>query len=315
MLQYYGGATELIVPDNLRAAVTKAKRYEPLCNATYEEFAQHYHCIIMPARSYHPKDKAKVEKSVQLVQQRMLAPERDTRFTSLAQLNKALAERLTALNHRHSKTFGCSRWALFDRLERSTLTPLPQVAYALATWQKQSVNGGYHVCVNQHHYSVPYLYVRKTVEIRVTDKHIEIFCRDARIACHTRDDSPRGYTTVDAHRPEAHRQHARWQSSERLQAWAQGIGPHTTTLIQRLFDDPTRHLYQKERSALGILRLSHAFSDALLELACEKANDMATCRYDSIASILKRQRLEKTAPHSVCQTPTHENVRGAHYYH
>jgi transposase len=272
MLHYYKGVTELIVPDNLRSGVTKSHRYEPLCNATYDEFARHYDCLVMPARSYRPKDKSKVEKAVQLVQQRVLAPERNTRFTSLKQLNAALEKHLDALNHRHSKTLGCSRWELFNQ------------------------------------------YVKKSVDIRVTAKHIEIFHQDSRIACHARDDTPRVYTTVDAHRPVAHRQQALWQSKDRLQAWAQSIGPHTQALMARLFEDPKRHLYQKERSALGILRLSHAFTDRLLELACEKACQIGTHRYDSIESLLKRHRLEKTESQTY-QTPAHENVRGPDYYH
>jgi transposase len=317
MLRYYNGVPALLVPDNLRSGVTKAHRYEPLCNITYEEFAQHYHCAVMPARSRHPKDKSKAEKSVQLVQQRILAPERDTRFTSLEQLNIAIEKRLETLNHRDSKTLGSSRWALFHRIESAQLKPLPARPYELATWQKQLVNGGYHVCVNRHHYSVPHVYVRKRVEIRITIQHIEIFYHDARIACHTRDDTPRGYTTVEAHRPEAHRQHAIWQSHDRLRTWAQSIGPHTQALITRLFDDQKRHLYQKERSALGILRLSHAFSDSLLELACKRAGEIGTYRYDSLISILKRHRLEqnKTETHQTYQTPEHANVRGADYYH
>jgi transposase len=315
MLRYYKGAPELFIPDNLRSGVTKPGRYEPLCNRTYEEFAQHYDCMIMPARSYCPKDKAKVEKAVQLVQQRVLAMERDTRFSSLEELNATLAKHLDALNHRHSKALDCSRWALFQRIEQAALKPLPQTHYELARWQKQQVNGGYHVSIHQHCYSVPQNYVRKQVEIRVTTKHIEVFHKDARIACHVRDDTPRGYTTVDAHRPEAHRQHAIWQSHVRLRSWAQSIGQHTQALITRLFDDPKRHLYQKERSALGILRLSHAFSNELLERACEKACEIGTCRYDSIESILKRHRLEKTASGQTYQAPEHENVRGADYYH
>ena len=226
MLNYYQGAPELIVPDNLRSGVTKSHRYEPLCNATYEEFAQHYNCVVMPARSYKPKDKSKVEKAVQLVQQRILAPERDTQFTSLEQLNAAIEKHLDALNNRHSKTLGSSRRELFNKLEQSELKPLPKTPYELATWQKQSVNGGYHVHVNKHHYSVPHKYVRKIVEIRVTAKHVEIFYQDSRVACHARDDTPRLYTTVDAHRPEAHRQHAIWQSQDKLEAWAKMVDVH-----------------------------------------------------------------------------------------
>jgi transposase len=315
MFQYYQGVTELIVPDNLRSGVTKSNRYEPLCNATYEECAEHYQCMVMPARTYSPKDKAKVEKAVQLVQQRILAPERDTRFTSIEQLNLKLHEHLETLNHRQSKALGSSRWELFNRIERDALKPLPQTPYELATWKKQQVNGGYHVCINRHYYSVPHQYVRHTVEIRITAQHIEVFQKDNRIACHLRDDTPNTYTTVDAHRPEAHRQQLIWQSYERLQAWAQGIGPHTHALILRLFEDPKRHLHQKERSALGILRLSHAFSEASLELACEKAGVIGTYRYDSLESILKRHRLCVVEKNETYQTPDHENVRGQKYYH
>ncbi len=317
MLTYYQGVPELIVPDNLRSGVTKSSRYEPLCNVTYEELAHHYDCMIMPARSYRPKDKAKVEKAVQLVQQRILAALRHERFVSVAQLNKKISELLDALNHRHSKSYGCSRWELFNQIERDALRALPETHYELATWEKQCVNGGYHVCVKQHYYSVPHQYVRKVIEIRITENAIELFYDDSRIACHVRDDTPRAYTTLETHRPESHRQHKLWQSEERLQSWSASIGPYTQQLIAQLFSDPKRHLYQKERSALGILRLSHAYSEALLENACEKASAIGTWRYDSIVSLLKQQRPGATSNtlDQNYKTPDHDNVRGPNYYH
>ena len=317
MLNYYQGVPEIIVPDNLRSGVTKSSRYEPLCNATYDEFAHHYNCVVMPTRTYSPKDKAKVEKAVQLVQQRIIASLRHERFASVAQLNEKIDGLLDALNHRHSKAFGCSRWELFNQIERDALQALPEIDYELATWEKQRVNGGYHVCVKQHHYSVPYQYVRKVIEIRITENAIELFHDSCRIACHLRDDTPRTYTTLDTHRPESHRQHELWQSAERLQSWAQSIGPQTQQLIMRLFTDSSRHLHQKERSALGILRLSHAYSESLLESACEKACAIGTWRYDSIVSLLKRQHFSITqvASDQSHKTPDHDNVRGPNYYH
>ena len=316
MFVYYGGSTELIVPDNLRSGVTRSHRYEPQCQSTYEEFAQHYHCAGMPARAYKPKDKAKVEKSVQLVQQRILAALRNEKFCSLEQLNVKMHELLEALNHRHSKAFGCCRWDMFNQIEKASLTPLPSSPYELAIWQHQQVNGGYHVCIHRHHYSVPYQYVRKKVDIRMTEKSIEIFYRDARIASHLRNDTPGTYTTVDSHRPESHRVHAQW-NHKRLQAWADGIGSATQQLIQHLFNDPKRHLHQKERSALGILRLSNAYGEKALEEVCQKALAIGTCRYDSIASLLKRQSVAASDGPSEqnYQTPQHENVRGSQYYH
>ena len=316
MLSYYGGAPELIIPDNLRSGVTKAHRYEPQCQATYEELGQHYQCAIMPARAYKPKDKAKVEKAVQLVQQRILAAFRHEKFVSLEQLNDRIQPLLEELNHRYSKSFGCSRWALFNEVEKEALTQLPSQPYEVALWRQQQVNGGYHVSVNKHHYSVPYKYVRKKVDIRVTGNAIEIFHQDERIACHLRDDSPGAYSTVKTHRPESHQQQAQW-NSQRLQSWANGVGPATQLLIEQLFTFSSRHLYQKEKSALGILRLSHAYSEEALEQACKSALDIGTHRYESIVSLLKRQLnvASTTESDSNYQTPDHENVRGPQYYH
>jgi len=317
LFQYYGGVVELIIPDNLRTGVTRAHRYEPQCQLTYEEFAQHYHCAIMPARAYHPKDKSRVEKGVQLVQQRVLAPLRDEQFCSLEQLNKAMAEQLELLNERYSKTFGCSRRTLFEEVEQSALKPLPKTPYEIALWEGERVNGGYHVSVHRHYYSVPHCYVNKKVDIRITEATIEIFYRDERIASHRRDDTPMTYTTVDAHRPEAHRQYAQWTVA-RLQAWSAGIGCATEQFIHELLSEPKRHLYQKERSALGILRLSNSYSDVLLEKACQQALSIKSFRYDSVLSLINREK-NKTPPVGASdqcyETPDHNNVRGPQYYH
>ena len=312
MFQYYGGVSKLLVPDNLKSAVTKAHRYEPLCNLTYEECAQHYGCAIMPARARKPQDKAKVEKAVQLVQQRIIAKVRNERFSSLEQANARVCVLLEALNNRHSRAYGCSRRELFERMEQTQLQPLPPYPYQLATWRQETVNGGYHICADGHHYSVPYQYVRKKVDIRLSQDCIEVFYQDDRIACHQRQMGP-GYSTLNTHRPEGHRQQSLWHY-ERLQAWATSIGPNAQQLLRKLFADPKRHLHQKERSALGILRLSHAYSESLLEQACTKALTIGTWRYDSIASLLKQNRLQAST-HNTCQTPEHDNVRGAQYYH
>lgn len=315
MFEYYGGVAQLVMPDNLRSGVTKAHRYEPVCNATYEEFARHYGCVVMPARAYKPQDKSKAEKSVQLVQQRILAPLRDQKFISIEQVNGKISELLEELNHRHSKVFNCTRWELFNQIEKEVLRPLPTVPYELAEWYQIQVNGGYHVYIKEHNYSVPYRYVRKKVDIRVTAHCVEVLHQDERIACHVRDDTKNGYTTVESHRPEAHRQQSLWQA-DRLKEWACGIGQNTQSLIHRLFSDSKRHLHQKERSALGILRLSHNYSESLLEQACEKALAIGTERLDSIESLLKRGGLTcENQPEEICETPEHDNVRGADYYH
>jgi len=317
MFKYYGGVSSLIVPDNLRSGVTKAHRYEALCNRTYGEMAEHYGCAIMPARSYKPRDKAKVEKSVQIIQQRILAPLRDEKLTSLTRCNEAIAHLLDVVNQKRFQNLPYSRKELFTKVEQTALQALPSDTYRVARWHQETVNGGYHIRANHPYYSVPYTYVRKKVDIRISQSTVECFYQEKRIACHLRDDTPNLYTTLDAHRPESHRQQAMW-SSERLGAWAEGIGPHTRQFIHLLLQDTKRHLYQKELSALGILRLSHAFDETRLETACEKAMEIGTFRYDSVVSILKKRLHESTKSNNkerIYQSQYHENVRGAKYYH
>ena len=317
MFSYYGGVSSLIIPDNLRSGVTKAHRYEALCNRTYDEMAEHYGCAIMPARGYKPQDKAKAEKAVQIIQQRILAVLRHMKFTSLQQCNVSIAHQLEEVNQRPFQKLPYSRQELFMKVEQTALLPLPATTYSLARWHQETVNGGYHIRANEHYYSVPYTYVRKKVDIRISKSTVECFHQETRIACHRRDDTANAYTTLDEHRPESHRQQAMW-NGERLIAWAQGIGPYTGNFIHKLLEDTKRHLHQKERSALGILRLSQAFDEEQLEKACEKALEIGTFRYDSLKSILKK-RLNKSATTTddddVYQSQNHKNVRGAKYYH
>jgi len=318
MFEFYGGASELIVPDNLRSGVTKPHRYEPQCNLTYEEMAEHYGCAIMPTRAYKPRDKAKVEKSVQIVQQRIVASLRNKKFTALYELNTAILDQLNLLNSRKFQKLSCSRQELFNSLEKAALKPLPTQRYELAQWYHQTVNGGYHVQIKNNFYSVPYQYVRKKIDIRVTAKIIECFYKEKKIACHQRCDEKGKYTTVNAHRPEAHRQQGLWPA-ERLLSWAASIGCNTSSLIKTLLQDDKRHLHQKERSALGILRLSTAYGEVRLEQACAKALELGTYRYDSITSLLKKRLDHSTsmdeATDLTYKTPVHENVRGRQYYH
>jgi len=190
MFHFYGGVSALIVPDNLRSAVTKAHCYEALCNRTYDELAEHYHCAIMPARSYKPRDKAKVEKSVQSVQRRILAPLRDHQFTSLSQCNEAIHDLLNVLNNKPFQQLPYSREELFIAIEKKALLPLPTQPYCLARWHQETVNGGYHIRANHHYYSVPHTEVGKRVDIRVSPSSVECFYEEKRIAAHVRDDTP-----------------------------------------------------------------------------------------------------------------------------
>lgn len=315
MFEFYQGSPLAVVPDNLRSAVSKAHRYEPTAHRTYEDCAAHYGSSVMPARTRHPKDKAKAEKAVQSVQRRIIAPLRKQRFSSLELLNEAIHDLLEQLNNRPFQKLPGSRRTLFERIERQALQPLPPTRYSFGQWFVETLNGSYHVRIHQHYYSVPYRYVGKLIETRVSARLVECFCRDQRIACHQRDDTPNGHTTQDEHRPEAHRQQALW-GSKKLMQWALSTGHFSYQLIIQVLNQSGRHPQQRERSALGILRLSHCYGSDALESACQYALSIGTTRYDSILSILKKglAPISPDIDEPSC-IHNHKNVRGSQYYH
>jgi transposase len=220
-LAFIGGIPEVLVPDNLKAGVKSPHRYEPDINPTYQEFARHYGVAVVPvplapaeagrmARTRKPKDKAKVEVAVQVVERWILARLRDRTFFSLGELNQAIGELLQELNARPMRHLEKSRQALFAELDQPQLAPLPQQPYAFAHWQKVRVNPDYHIVYDKHHYSVPYTLVGKEVEVRATEKTVEIFSHHQRQASHSRVYAPGGYSTQRAHRPPAHQAMDAW---------------------------------------------------------------------------------------------------------
>jgi len=312
-LAYLGGVPVVIIPDNLKSGVTTSHRYDPQANRSYEEMAQHYGVSIMPARSYSPKDKAKVENAVLQVERRILAKLRDRIFFSVEEINQAIKPLLEELNERPFQKLEGSRKELFLKLDKPALNPLPQHAYEFASWLSTRLDHGYHVTVNIRNYSVPYLYIGKTIDIRVTEKTLEIFHQNQRIACHIRNDKP-GRTTLDEHRPEAHREHAKW-NQETLLEWAARIGGATTQLAQAIFDESHGFIEQKERRVLGILRLSNSYSDFSLESACHFANQYHIKRYERIVDLIRNQFKCASPMVATKNSPQqHEYVRGADYY-
>ena len=216
--RFFGGVTETIVPDNLKASVIKPHRYEPDLNPTYAEMAAHYGVAILPTRVAKPRDKAKVEVGVQVVERWILARLRNMTFFSLDELNRAIADLLPLLNERPFKKLPGSRRELFEHLDRPALQPLPAQRYVFAIWEKGHVNIDYHIEFERHYYSVPYQLVKVQVEARVTAQTVEIFHRGKRVASHRRSRHPGRHTTVTAHMPRPHREYAEW-TPRRLVAW------------------------------------------------------------------------------------------------
>jgi transposase len=312
--EFFGSVPRTVVPDNLKSGVSRACRYEPELNPTYHELAVHYGVAVVPARVGKPRDKAKVEVGVQIVERQVLAPLRDRTFFRLAEVNQALRERLGALNERRFQKLPGSRRELFERLERPAMQPLPVVPYDFAEWRRARVSIDYHVEVLGHYYSVPYQLVRREVEIRLGARTVEAFVGGRRVASHRRSDLPGRHTTVVEHMPRAHRDYAQW-TPERLICWAGKTGPAVAQVVEAILGSRV-HPQHGFRPCLGILRLGRQYGEERLRAACGRALEIGSPSYRSVRSILERgldRKPQETEAQPVLPLD-HDNLRGAAYY-
>lgn len=315
MFEYIGGVPAALVPDNLAAGVKRACRYDPDINPTYQDLATHYATTVLPARPGEPRDKAKVETSVQIVERWILAPLRNHTFFSLGELNREIRRLLDALNDRPFQKLEGTRRSLFEAVDRPALGPLPTTRYEFAERKSARVNIDYHVQVGGHLYSVPYQLVRQKVEVRLAAQTVEIFHDGRRIAAHLRSHRKGAFTTDASHRPKAHAEHLEWTPS-RIIRWASKSGPHTADVVRHILEDRP-HPEHGYRACLGIMRLGKRYSTDRLEAACQRALGIRGISYRSIASILKNglDRLgDEDRRVSLDLPQDHENLRGSAYY-
>ena len=313
---FFGGVPEMVVPDNLKAGVQQACFYEPDLNPTYRDMAVHYDTAIVPTRVAKPRDKAKVESAVLIVERWILAALRDRTFFSLAELNDAIAKLLMKLNRRSFQKLPGNRRSMFERVDKPALKPLPAAPYEFAQWKKARVNIDYHIEVQRHYYSVPHRLIKKQLDVRITANIIECFFNNKRVASHRRSALPGRHTTIKEHMPKAHQKWMDW-TPDRFIRWAEKIGPDTRRLITRVLGS-RRHPQQAFRSCLGILRLAKSYGDQRLEAAATRALTIGAKSYTSVASILKHGLDQKplTAVNAGGEIAIdHDNIRGARYYH
>lgn len=308
-LEYCGGVPKKIVPDNPKALVTLASRYEPDLNPSYQDFAEHYSVAIVPARVREPRDKAKVETGVQIAERFILAPLRNQTFFSLAELNTAIHQRVDALNDKPFQKLPGSRRSRFEEAERAVLSPLPDRPYAFAVWKKARVHLDYHVEIERHYYSVPYINAGKAVDVRLSERTVEVFLRGKVIAVHLRSRIVGGVTTLASHRPERH-QGMIDLSHEKLLSRAEAIGPATAEMVGAQIHQ-RNHPDQVLRTSLGILRLAKDYGPEALEIASVRALEIKTFSYRALQGFLRAPRPEKAAAPPRIE---HENIRGAEYY-
>ena len=313
-LHFYGGVTQLIVPDNPRALIADPNRYEPRANATVLDFARHYGTSVLPARPYAPQDKAKAESAVQVVERWILARLRHQQFGNVDAVNVAIAPLLERLNNRPFQKLPGSRASAFAALDAPALLPLPTQRYELATFKTVKVHIDYHVEVECHYYSVPQALIGQSLEARITTLVVEILHRGQRVASHARSSRRGHFTTVPEHMPAAHRAHAAW-TPQRLLHWGQSIGVATAAVVLRLLE-AQQHPEHGYRACLGLLALAKRYGKPRLEAACALALQLGACKYRHVRDILVNNR-DQTPPAAAGDwvSPDHAHVRGPSYYH
>jgi len=312
--EFFGGVPRMVVPDNLKSGVSRACRYEPDINPSYHEMSVHYDTVIVPARVRKPRDKAKVEAGVQVVERWIVAALRNRQFFSLGELNRAIAQLLIRLNSRPFKKLDGSRLSWFESLEKGALKPLPQSRYVFSQWKQARVNIDYHVELHRNYYSVPYQLVHAEVDIRYTATTVEVFHRRKRVTSHLRSYKQGQHSTKKEHMPKSHQMYLEWTPS-RMIRWAQRTGEATAQVVQMILQSK-RHPEQGYRSCLGIFRLGKRYTEERLEAASRRAIAIRSYSYRSIRSILENglDRVPLPGTEKQIKPIIHEHIRGREYY-
>lgn len=312
--RYFGGVTRILVPDNLKTGVIKNTKTELVLNKSYQEMAEHYGTAIIPARVRAPKDKASVEGSVGTVSMSILSAIRNHKFFTLRELNGAIRERLHALNHRHLQKKDFSRFTAFSQ-ERPFLLPLPTRPFELSVWKVATVQYNYHVSADGQFYSVPYEYIKRKVDVRLTKNVVEVFFENNRICSHVRLCGRQGqYSTQETHMPPNHQQYIQW-NGERFRKWAAKIGENTATVIEGIL---TGYKVEQQgyRACMALLKMADTYTPERLEAACIKA-----LRYTPRPPYKTIQTILKTGQDKISDGPADPPApsefgftRGAEYY-
>jgi transposase len=283
--EFFGGVTRLLIPDNLKTGVEKADWYSPTINKTYQEMAEYYGTVVIPTGVRKPKEKASVERAVGMLSTWIIAALRNRQFFSLWELNEAMRQKLADFNRKPFQKKPGNRESAFAE-ELPFLISLPANPFELSTWKIATVQLNYHIAVDKINYSVPYEYIKHKVDVRLTQRLVEVFNKGKRIASHKRLYGHSGqYSTTLEHMPEKHRQYTQW-NAERFVRWASEIGPFTEQAVKSII--ASRKVEQQSyKTCIALLKLADAYSTNRLEAACEKALYYHSCpSFRSIKTIL-----------------------------
>jgi transposase len=318
-LLYIGGLPRVILSDNLKSFVKKSDRYEPTFTDFCTQLAGHYGVELHATRVARPKDKASVERHVQLTYQRVYAPLRDRVFHSLEEINTAFIAQLDQLNARPMQGKSYSRTDKFEAEERLLLAPLPATLFERKKQTAAKVQRNYHVILGEdkHQYSVPYPYIGQRVHLLYTTSTVEVYCGMERIAIHKRDRRKHAYTTLPGHMPEKHRKYLRQRGwdADYFHKQARQIGPDTGWAMEQILASK-QLIEQTYNSCLGVLRLKDKYGTERLEAACTRARSTHRVTYRILRNILTNgmDRLPLQEKQDLFTIPRHDNIRGAAQY-
>jgi hypothetical protein len=313
---FFGGITRWITPDNLKTGITSNTRIETLVNKTYQEMAEHYGTAILPARVDAPNDKPHAEGSVKITKTWIMAALRNTRFFSLAELNKSIREKLVVFNTKEFQKKQGSRQSWYLE-EKPFLLPLPKYPYEIAEWKQATVQKDYHVKCGNCYYSVPFEYIGKKVDIRMTSHMVEILYEGMRICSHPKAEAYHGkYVTQEEHMPANHQQYGMW-SGDRFRRWAAKIGPSCGSVIE-YFLSTAKLEQQAYKTCNALLHLTDRYSETRLEAACTRVLQFTPRpSYKAVSGVLKANQdtlCSARADNPDGDLPEYGFIRGADYY-
>lgn len=317
-LNYFGGVPLSVKSDNMRQWVSKSCKYEPAFTDMLESWANHNNIALLAARPYKPKDKPSVENNVKITYRRIYAALRNQTFHSLNELNSAIREKLDQHHQINFQKKIFSRQELFDNQEKALLQRLPELPYSIRHYTKAKVQKHYHVLVGEdwHFYSVPYRYIGKEVRIAYCSDHVEIYHDGQRIAFHSRNYTPHGYTSIKEHMPERHQAISRQRgwSPEYYLKKAEDNGPCTLDFFKKVMDSKLV-IDQSYTACLGLLRLMDAYGRIRMEAACKRGLRGHKFSYTAIKNILDNNMdLLEEESNPEFRIPTHNNLRGPEAY-
>jgi transposase len=312
-LNFYGALPLILVPDNDKAAVTKADRYDPMINRSYQEMADHYGLAIIPARVRRPKDKPSVEKAVNdLALRTVIARLRNRKFFSLDEFNAAIKIELeTFIRKPFEKEKNQTRLSKYLAEDKPIMRVLPNKQFEYSTLLLATVNYDYHVEVEKQRYSVPYTYAKFKVLVRLTATSVEISYNNERIAMHSRLFGRKyQYSTKIEHMPKEHQQYTELNKNHFIE-WAKSISVEAETIIRSIFKRLSIE-QQGYRNCFGIKRLYEVYGEKPFKKACCYLIDKGEVNYYDLKNYLENDMLldEQSDEKPI----RHNNIRGKEYY-